>query len=363
MTVLDGLHYIKENLDPSLAWRYSCRMGVCGSCGMLINGRPTLACNTQILHIASDGSHRRRRCPTSTSSGTWSPTCFRCSRRTARSSPTSCARMKARSNDPDGEFYQTPEELEPISSSPTASSAAAAWPPAPRWPPTRVTPGRCRWPRRSATTRTLATTGGAPATGRPAAARRLPLPLRRRVLARLPQGRGPGQGHPASQAPAGAGLSPPGSPETAVREDVGTRSGRAASQHRGRAAKDGLTFGWGGPKARRRCAAPARPGPPAGCGPGARSHAQFVAQAAHALDDARADLAGLLGRKRALGRAHRQPERNALPALLAAAGRNTAARTQSIRAAARRRMPGSPAGLPACSRSPAITERSNALDG
>jgi succinate dehydrogenase / fumarate reductase iron-sulfur subunit len=53
MTVLDGLHYIKENLDPSLAWRYSCRMGVCGSCGMLLNGRPTLACNTQILHIAS----------------------------------------------------------------------------------------------------------------------------------------------------------------------------------------------------------------------------------------------------------------------------------------------------------------------
>jgi len=53
LTVLDGLHYIKENLDPSLAWRYSCRMGVCGSCGMLLNGRPTLACNTQILHIAS----------------------------------------------------------------------------------------------------------------------------------------------------------------------------------------------------------------------------------------------------------------------------------------------------------------------
>jgi len=53
MTVLDGLHYIKENLDTSLTWRYSCRMGVCGSCGMLLNGQPTLACNTQILHIAT----------------------------------------------------------------------------------------------------------------------------------------------------------------------------------------------------------------------------------------------------------------------------------------------------------------------
>jgi len=52
MTVLEALHYIKDNLDPTLAWRYSCRMGICGSCGMLLNGRPGLACNTQILHIA-----------------------------------------------------------------------------------------------------------------------------------------------------------------------------------------------------------------------------------------------------------------------------------------------------------------------
>jgi succinate dehydrogenase / fumarate reductase iron-sulfur subunit len=55
MTVLEALHYIKDNLDPTLAWRYSCRMGICGSCGMLLNGRPGLACNTQILHIA-DGN-------------------------------------------------------------------------------------------------------------------------------------------------------------------------------------------------------------------------------------------------------------------------------------------------------------------
>jgi len=51
MTVLDGLHRIKETQDPTLAFRFSCRMGVCGSCGMLINGKPTLACNTQILDI------------------------------------------------------------------------------------------------------------------------------------------------------------------------------------------------------------------------------------------------------------------------------------------------------------------------
>jgi succinate dehydrogenase / fumarate reductase iron-sulfur subunit len=52
MVVLDGLHRIREIQDPSLTFRYSCRMGVCGSCGMLLAGRPSLACSTQILHIA-----------------------------------------------------------------------------------------------------------------------------------------------------------------------------------------------------------------------------------------------------------------------------------------------------------------------
>jgi succinate dehydrogenase / fumarate reductase iron-sulfur subunit len=53
MTVLDGLHQIKETQDATLSYRFSCRMGVCGSCGMLLNGRPSLACNNQILDITS----------------------------------------------------------------------------------------------------------------------------------------------------------------------------------------------------------------------------------------------------------------------------------------------------------------------
>ncbi|MDJ0653319.1 MAG: succinate dehydrogenase/fumarate reductase iron-sulfur subunit [Xanthomonadales bacterium] len=52
MTVLDGLQQIKEQQDSSLAWRHSCRMGICGSCGMVINGQPGLACNTQVLDIS-----------------------------------------------------------------------------------------------------------------------------------------------------------------------------------------------------------------------------------------------------------------------------------------------------------------------
>jgi fumarate reductase iron-sulfur subunit len=42
--VLDALNYIKDRMDGSLTFRWSCRMGVCGSCGMMVNGRPRLTC-------------------------------------------------------------------------------------------------------------------------------------------------------------------------------------------------------------------------------------------------------------------------------------------------------------------------------
>ena len=54
MTVLDGLLYIKENLDSSLAFRTSCRMSICGSCAMFVNGYPHLACHTQIEELHAD---------------------------------------------------------------------------------------------------------------------------------------------------------------------------------------------------------------------------------------------------------------------------------------------------------------------
>lgn len=44
--VLDALDYIKNNIDSSLSYRWSCHMAVCGSCGMMINGEPMLACKT-----------------------------------------------------------------------------------------------------------------------------------------------------------------------------------------------------------------------------------------------------------------------------------------------------------------------------
>jgi len=42
--VLDGLNHVKDNLDGTLSYRWSCRMGICGSCGMMVNGEPKLTC-------------------------------------------------------------------------------------------------------------------------------------------------------------------------------------------------------------------------------------------------------------------------------------------------------------------------------
>src|SRR6516164_8562183 len=42
--VLDALNYVKDRIDGSLSFRWSCRMGICGSCGMMVNGEPKLTC-------------------------------------------------------------------------------------------------------------------------------------------------------------------------------------------------------------------------------------------------------------------------------------------------------------------------------
>ena len=46
MTLFVALNLIREEQDPSLAFDFVCRAGICGSCGMIINGRPALACRT-----------------------------------------------------------------------------------------------------------------------------------------------------------------------------------------------------------------------------------------------------------------------------------------------------------------------------
>ncbi len=50
--VLDGLNYVKDRLDGTLSYRSSCRMGICGSCGMTVNGEPKLTCATFLADYA-----------------------------------------------------------------------------------------------------------------------------------------------------------------------------------------------------------------------------------------------------------------------------------------------------------------------
>ena len=51
MTVLDALVDAQRRLDPTLAFRYACRVGMCGSCAMVINGRERWACRTLLRSL------------------------------------------------------------------------------------------------------------------------------------------------------------------------------------------------------------------------------------------------------------------------------------------------------------------------
>jgi succinate dehydrogenase/fumarate reductase iron-sulfur protein len=53
-TILEALFYIKDHIDETLTFRHSCGMGICGSCGIMVNNKPMLACYTQVLHLETD---------------------------------------------------------------------------------------------------------------------------------------------------------------------------------------------------------------------------------------------------------------------------------------------------------------------
>ena len=53
-TVLDVVTYIQRVLDPTLAYRYACRVGMCGSCAMTVNGVPRWTCRTHVDKVAKD---------------------------------------------------------------------------------------------------------------------------------------------------------------------------------------------------------------------------------------------------------------------------------------------------------------------
>jgi len=55
-TVLDVVTHIQRCLDPTLAYRFACRVGMCGSCAMTVNGRARWTCRTHVEAVAGDGT-------------------------------------------------------------------------------------------------------------------------------------------------------------------------------------------------------------------------------------------------------------------------------------------------------------------
>ncbi len=111
MTVLDGLWKVKELHAPTLAWRSSCRMGICGSCAMLINGRARLACNTQIRELGSDVVAIGP-LPNFRIIKDLVPDLFPMFETHRDLSPYLVREDPQEQDDPTGEYWQTPHELE-----------------------------------------------------------------------------------------------------------------------------------------------------------------------------------------------------------------------------------------------------------
>lgn len=55
-TVLDVVTYIQRNIDPTLSYRFACRVGMCGSCAMTVNGKPRWTCRTHVDKVVEDGA-------------------------------------------------------------------------------------------------------------------------------------------------------------------------------------------------------------------------------------------------------------------------------------------------------------------
>jgi fumarate reductase iron-sulfur subunit len=55
-TILDVVTWIQRHLDASLSYRFACRVGMCGSCAMMVNGIPRWTCRTHVNKVMSDNS-------------------------------------------------------------------------------------------------------------------------------------------------------------------------------------------------------------------------------------------------------------------------------------------------------------------
>ena len=55
-TILDVVTYVQRKLDPSLSYRFACRVGMCGSCAMTVNGSPRWTCRTHVSEVLEGGN-------------------------------------------------------------------------------------------------------------------------------------------------------------------------------------------------------------------------------------------------------------------------------------------------------------------
>ena len=55
-TVLDVVTHIQRHIDPTLSYRFACRVGMCGSCAMNVNGKARWTCRTHVADVAVDGA-------------------------------------------------------------------------------------------------------------------------------------------------------------------------------------------------------------------------------------------------------------------------------------------------------------------
>lgn len=53
-TILDVVSWIQQNADPTLSYRFACRVGMCGSCAMMVNGKPRWTCRTHVNKVLAD---------------------------------------------------------------------------------------------------------------------------------------------------------------------------------------------------------------------------------------------------------------------------------------------------------------------
>ena len=53
-TVLDVVSWVQQNADPTLSYRFACRVGMCGSCAMMVNGVPRWTCRTHVSKVLDD---------------------------------------------------------------------------------------------------------------------------------------------------------------------------------------------------------------------------------------------------------------------------------------------------------------------